>query len=118
MTKKGGDELSNENGMQMEMLATEAVEVLRDVLRNVSPTDLDLQRARLAQASLASYARLAQTHGARESARYNMAAMVAPDQLAEYIRLAMPDHKVLTVMGHKQIDSPHSAAKRSAAKRS
>ena len=87
----------------LQELAEISVATLRDVIGDLDPSDTRIVQGRLAAGSLASYSRIEQTQGAREAVRFGMAerAEYTPEELREYIHLAMPDHKILLTKGTK-----------------
>jgi len=83
-----------------EQLAETAISALRTAIATVDLSDTQLQQARLAAGSLASFTRYVQTQGAREAARFAMAERVSadPEVLRAYVATAMPDHGILKAL--------------------
>ena len=79
---------------------SEAIGVLRDVMKMNPIPDADMARARFARSALGGAATVLQTLGAQEAARYAMARDVLEDpaQRAEYLRVSIPTHGAIKVL--------------------
>jgi len=80
-----------------DLIGASRVELL-EFMKIEDPGDEDYKRARAIQGIYASATRELQTRGAQEAARYGMAQdFLTPDERADYVRLAMPDHAAIKV---------------------
>lgn len=77
-------------------LAGQAMDNLRKFFRKKERTSRDIGVARVATSVLSAWTRQQQTKSAAEATRFMVARELATDkeQLAEYIRLTMPDYPV------------------------
>lgn len=80
----------------MKDLALESIAVLRDFLRDPTADKDKVLAVKAAQVSLSNYTRHEQTQGARDATTFMMARELAqnPDELAHYMRVAMPSSNV------------------------
>lgn len=85
MTKKTEENLGT--------LADQAINSLKDFFNQEEHTGKDIGSARIATAVLSSWTRHAQTKSAEKATMFMVARELASDkeQLAEYVRLTMPD---------------------------
>lgn len=82
----------------LETLIANSRQALVDFIAVKAPQADDYKRARVIQGMYASATRELQTRGAQEAARYAMGTdFLTSEQRAEYVRLAMPDHKANVV---------------------
>jgi len=88
----------------LEQLLEDTKGELRDFVNNRTPSDEEVMRVRILQGIYSSATRELQTRGAREAARYAMAAdlSLSAEDKAEYIRLSMPDHAVNTIVRQRR----------------
>lgn len=90
-------------GLKARTSAAMALDVLTRYLEGEPTADATAQ-ARVAATTLSAYTRYYQAEGARESARFGMAqASLSNSEMAEYVRLAMPDHEVNQLTGSKKV---------------
>lgn len=98
----------------VELLGAEAISILRKFLSQAEFTKLDLERARVAQSTFASWTRNRQTENARESNFLILARELAEDknQFRRFVRLGMPNAPILKAL--PSADVPMPARKRRA----
>ncbi len=98
-----------ERSGDLKALRNESVDLLREFLRNESPTKDDIVRAKAAQVAIGAYSREFASVNARESLRVQLAALTLDsEERAEYIRLAMPRDPLTHIINKRApaIDAP------------
>ena len=98
--------MAKELRSELEVTVLEAIGVLREVMAMNPISDPDLARARIARSALGGAGTIMQTLGAQEAFRYSMARDVLDDpaQRAEYLRISIPGHGALKVLGEGKRD--------------
>lgn len=80
--------------------AEEAIEVVREFLRNPSAEREQMARVKYASSMVSNYVKHEQTQSAREATNFMMARELAQnsEQLAEYLKAASPSAPVLKAL--------------------
>lgn len=89
----------------MKDLALKSIGVLSDFLSNPTEAKDKVLAVKAAQVSLSNYTRHEQTQGARDATTFMMARELAqnPDELAHYMKVAMPSSQVTKAIPQKTI---------------
>lgn len=88
---------------QLKELALTSIDKLRDFITNPTADKDTLAAVKAAQVSLSSYTRHEQTQSARDATSFMMARELAhnPDELAHYMKVAMPSSAVTKAIPQK-----------------
>lgn len=90
---------------ELQPIIPDAVKTLKRVFTTGTASEEDLTVARLASATLSTWAKLKQTEGGQEAMYYSMARDIAesPEELTHYIKVTMPNVPLAKALPAKRL---------------